>query len=139
MDMIMILLIAIAEGLTGGFSHPDSTDTKKYESLSKVVRTLYSFAAIIIWVRFLYFFRIFRTTGYYIRMLMNVAADLRYFVFIFVLTIFAMAHAYFIFLKNGQNMGDDNVGFTHVTDALAYVYNIPLGNLDTSNYGTYYP
>jgi len=37
-----------------------------------VVRTLYAFTAIIMWIRFLYFFRIFRTTGYYIRMLVNV-------------------------------------------------------------------
>lgn len=52
------------------------------------------------WIRVLYFFRVFRTTGYYIRMLVQVIIDIRYFIFVFVLTILAFAHAWFVFLKN---------------------------------------
>jgi hypothetical protein len=99
--------------------------------LEKVVRTLYAFSAIIMWIRFLYFFRIFRTTGYYIRILVNVIQDIRYFIFIFVLTIFAFAHACYVFLKNNSK----GPVFESVTEAVAYVYKITLGDFDTDIYG----
>ncbi len=109
-------------------------DDNTNDSYSKLVRTLYSFAAIIMWIRFLYFFRIFRNTGYYIRMLVTVIQDIKYFIFVFVLTIFAMSHAYFIFLKNNSKTN----GFDRVTDSIAYVYKIALGDYDTDIYGEYY-
>lgn len=86
------------------------------------------------WVRLLYFFRIFRTTGYYIRMLKQVIADLRYFIFIFVLVILAFAHAYFVFLKNKS----DGTPFPSVMLSIEYVYRIALGDFETTIYGDYY-
>jgi hypothetical protein len=85
------------------------------------------------WVRLLYFFRIFRTTGYYIRMLKQVIADLRYFIFIFVLVILAFAHAYFVFLKNKS----DGTPFPSVMLSIEYVYRIALGDFETTIYGDY--
>ena len=72
MDLSMIIMIIIAEVMHGRFEVNDITESNNYEAYAKVVRILYSFTAIIMWIRFLYFFRIFRTTGYYIRMLVNV-------------------------------------------------------------------
>jgi hypothetical protein len=74
MDMSLIALIVIAEVMIGRFKIQKFTGKEDldYEKYSKIARTLYSFAAIIMWIRFLYFFRIFRNTGYYIRMLVNV-------------------------------------------------------------------
>lgn len=60
--------------------------------------------------------------------------DIRYFIFIFVLTIFAFAHAWFVFLKNN----DDGPVFESVMQAIAYVYLIALGTFDTTVYGSYY-
>lgn len=98
------------------------------------MRTIYSFASVFMWIRFLYFFRIFRNTGYYIKMLVQVVFDIRYFIFIFVLTIFAFAHAWYVFLKNN----DEGPVFISVFEALAYVYKIALGDFDTDIYGSYY-
>ena len=81
----MIIMIIIAEIMHGRFEAKTLPASIDYETYAKVVRTLYAFSAIIMWIRFLYFFRIFRTTGYYIRMLVNVIQDIRYFIFIFVL------------------------------------------------------
>jgi len=74
MDMSLIVLIVVAEIMIARFRIEKFTTKEDlaYETYSKVARTLYSFAAIIMWIRFLYFFRIFRNTGYYIRMLVNV-------------------------------------------------------------------
>jgi hypothetical protein len=74
MDMSLIALIVIAEVMIARFKIQEFTakEDLDYEKYSKIARTLYSFAAIIMWIRFLYFFRIFRNTGYYIRMLVNV-------------------------------------------------------------------
>jgi Ion transport protein len=109
-------------------------DEADYIAKAKAVRTVYSFAAVIMWIRFLYFFRIFRNTGYYIKMLVQVMFDIRYFIFIFVLTIFSFAHAWFIYLKNNE----DGPVLVSVNDALKYVYKIALGDFDTEIYGSYY-
>ena len=45
-----------------------------------------------------------------------------------------MAHAYFIYLKNNK----ETSGFKTVTEAIAYVYKIALGDFDTDIYGDYY-
>ena len=71
MDISIFVSIIVAEILIGHFDVNDMSrvgDTL-YLPKAKAARTIYSFAAIIMWIRFLYFFRIFRTTGYYIRML----------------------------------------------------------------------
>ena len=72
MDLSITFSIIIAEILNGRFRGKlDKTLIKEedYDEYQKAVRTLYSFAAIVMWIRLLYFFRVFRTTGYYIRML----------------------------------------------------------------------
>ncbi len=74
------------------------------------------------WLRLLYFFRIFRNTGYYIRMLVEVIKDIKYFIFIFALTIVAFAHAWYVFLKNGEESELENFAV-----AIGYVYNLALG------------
>ncbi len=104
MDVCLYSSIIVAEILIGRFNIEDSTlvGDETYASRGKAVRAIYAFAAITMWIRFLYFFRIFRTTGYYIRMFQQVILDIRYFIFVYVLTIIAFAHAWFIFLKNNS-------------------------------------
>jgi hypothetical protein len=62
----------------------------------KLVRGLYSITALAMWLRFLYFFRVFKSTGYYIRMVVEVIKDMGQFFFIFGITVFAFAQANFI-------------------------------------------
>jgi hypothetical protein len=60
------------------------------------IRNLYSITALAMWLRFLYFFRVFKSTGYYIRMVVEVIKDMGQFFFIFGITVFAFAQSNFI-------------------------------------------
>ena len=60
------------------------------------VRIFYSLAALNLWLKSLYFFRMFRTTGYFIRIMMEVCVDLGSFIFIFFVVIVAFACAFLV-------------------------------------------
>lgn len=42
----------------------------------RVIRTLYAITSLAVWLRFLYFFRIFKATNFYIRMIYEVIKDM---------------------------------------------------------------
>ena len=50
--------------------------------------------SLILWLKFLYFLRIFKTTGYLIRIIVEVIIDMRNFLLIMLLTIIAFADAF---------------------------------------------
>lgn len=67
-------------------------------------------------------------------MLVEVIKDIKYFIFIFALTIVSFAHAWFVFLKNGS----DNTGINTFSLALAQVYRLALGDFNIiSEFGDY--
>ena len=68
---------------------------------------IYSWIAIGMWTKFMYFFRIFRETGYYIQMIKDVFYDLRFFIMIFFATIAGFAQAYFILDLNRDGVTRD--------------------------------
>jgi hypothetical protein len=49
--------------------------------------------SLMLWIKFLYFFRIFQSTGYLIRIIISVLVDMRHFLFIMLLTIIAFGDA----------------------------------------------
>jgi len=73
----------------------------------KVIRTLYSFTALAMWLRFLYFFRIYRNTNFYIRMIIEVIKDMGQFFFIFLVSVLAFGHCFFIFGLNQEGIEND--------------------------------
>ncbi len=66
----------------------------------RVIRTLYAITSLAMWLRFLYFFRIYKATNFYIRMIYEVCKDMGQFFFILFITMFAFAHTYFIMFMN---------------------------------------
>lgn len=66
----------------------------------RTVRILYSFTALAMWLRFLYFFRIFKNTNFYIRMIIEVISDMGQFFIIFLFSVISFAHAFYIFFLN---------------------------------------
>mmetsp|Transcript_14198 Transcript_14198/g.10249 ORF Transcript_14198/g.10249 Transcript_14198/m.10249 type:complete len:279 (+) Transcript_14198:1896-2732(+) len=104
------------------------------------IRILYSLACILIWFRMLYFFRIFRGTGYYIRMVIEVISDLMNFMIIFAIVVLAFAHSFLILERNNSSgplipgmwdsliisymtpMGDYNTEFGDVQNWLSWIY-----------------
>lgn len=86
------------------------------------------------WTKFLYFFRVYRSTGYYIRMLVEVSKDIVNFLFIAGLTIVAFAHTYFIYLKNNS----EGSPFESMRDALVFAYLLPFGDYGIDSFGDYH-
>lgn len=50
---------------------------------------LQSIISLIVWLKLLYFLRIFKATGYYIRTIVEVIKDMRYFLMMLLLTFIA--------------------------------------------------
>lgn len=60
-------------------------------------------AAFFLWIKFLYFLRIFKGTGYLISMIVEVIADMKVFFAIFIITLTAFGHCFLIFSLNNED------------------------------------
>lgn len=49
--------------------------------------------SLVVWIKLLYFMRIFQSTGYLVRIILQVCIDMRYFLFILLLTLIAFGEA----------------------------------------------
>ena len=87
--------------------------------------------SLMIWLKMLYFLRIFKTTGYLIRIIIEVVVDMRHFLFILLLTFIAFGDA--IYNINTSN----NVEFVDggYIGSIAFVYRMVLGDFDTGSFG----
>jgi hypothetical protein len=119
---LLYTTIIIAEILAGitRWAHIDKTTSLE---IVRIIRTLYSIATLLMWVKFLYIFRTQRSTGYYIRMLIEVHYDIIYFMFIFISIIICFAQAFFIFMMNSK----EDISFDTMFDAVVYSYFLPFG------------
>ena len=64
------------------------------------IRRIEAVAVVLMWMRFLYFFRIIDNTAPFIRMIFQILYDMRAFVFIFVLIILGFANGFYVLAKN---------------------------------------
>jgi hypothetical protein len=90
-------------------------------------------ATLMIWLKFLYFLRIFEATSSLIRMIMQVIYDIRYFLMVLLLTIIAFGDS-FKTISNGNDKAGRFVdkGFF---GSFFFVYNMSLGDFDTGKFG----
>jgi hypothetical protein len=97
------------------------------------MRRYFSVVSIVLWFRFLQFFRVFIDTGQYIRMLFEVMGDMLQFMVIFLIIILSYSHAFFIIMKNNETSQ-----LPTVWHSIIYVYHIALGEFqyDESFFGT---
>jgi hypothetical protein len=90
LEILLYAIVLIAELLVAITRYSD-IDKVNGIQMVRVVRTMYSAATILMWIKFLYIFRIIRSTGYYIRMLLEVLKDIVNFMFIFVSIVMCFA------------------------------------------------
>lgn len=114
LDFAIIFLIIIAEIILAAFkSNITSLESDEVrmdvELKDKKIRALYAFISLLAWIRVLYYFRIFKATGFYIRMLLQICIDILAFLFILALTIFSFAHVFLIMLKENTQEGAELV------------------------------
>lgn len=70
------------------------------EGSARHYRTTSAIAVVLMWLKFLYFFRILNSTAPLIRTLIEIIYDMRAFMIIFFLGIFGMAHGFYLIGKN---------------------------------------
>ena len=93
------------------------------------IREVYIYLALLMWAKLLYFLRIFKQTGYLIRMLLNVIADFKIFLVVLLITICGFANSFWI-LSKGSDNHEDFIG-GHVQQSFNYIYTMNLGDFDT--------
>lgn len=108
------------------------------------------------WAKFLYFLRATTTFGWLIRIMIEVANDMKYFVFVYFITVFAFADAYYSLSlsQKAQNdfkcggpcpdeghehlLGDNGAWITTWRQAVLYSYAMSLGQFGFDNFGVEY-
>ncbi len=98
------------------------------------IRLLQALTTWFVWFKFLYFFRLLKETGYLIRMIMEVISDMKNFILVMLITIFAFGHATLI-LVLGYEVEDPKENPQFVTSfigSVMYTYEVILGGFDSS-------
>lgn len=96
---------------------------------------LLAFVALCMWLKFLYFFRVFKSTGYLIFMLSRVLVDMVPFFTVLVIGFVAFASAFLIIAMTNEN---EQQFVDTFPKALVFVYMVALGDWDTGNFGESY-
>ena len=94
------------------------------------------------WFKFLYFLRIFKSTGYLIRMIVEVVYDMRNFFLVLLITIAAFGDSFLrIAVANTNYIDPDtkeetvNIFTTGFIDSMIFTYRMILGDFDTGAFG----
>ena len=91
-------------------------------------------ACFVIWLKIFYYLRLFRPTSSFIRMIIEMFKDIRIFLLIFFIGIFAFANFYYI-LDQGNDEKVVGVFEGNYVGAVIYTYMQALGELGYDNFG----
>jgi hypothetical protein len=91
------------------------------------------------WIKLLYFLRVFEETGYLIRMLSVVVWDMKVFLIILFIIYFAFGEAFLRLSEasevNTPEDAEESYGFIkNYADCWVYAYRLSLGDSDTENF-----
>ena len=90
------------------------------------VYSVHSVCSLLMWVKFLYFLRIFQSTGYLIRMLFHVIWEMRIFLFILLLVYLGFGEA---FLRLSET--SDSPFIEDYAYSVVYAFRLSIGDTDT--------
>ena len=80
------------------------------------------------WLKFLYFFRVFQATGYLIFMIIRVIIDMIPFMIVLFIGIIAFGNAFLIIALS--NKEEEDVFVTGLVNSIVYVYMLSLGDFN---------
>ena len=85
-----------------------------------------------------YFLRIFFTTGYLIRMIIEIIKDMKYFLSVLMLATIAFANSFYIFGRNSDDMDseENSLPRSDIWEAFIYSYKMGLGDFATDGFET---
>lgn len=98
-----------------------------------IERSIQAIATFFMWFKLLYFLRIFKNTGYLIRMVIVVTYDMRFFLLVLLITIAAFGDS-MLSMSLGNPIGDQRF-IGSFTEALTFTYRMVLGDWESSEFG----
>lgn len=105
--------------------------TETYED-SSFLDTVHAIASILMWLKFLYFLRLFDATGYLIRIVISMVWDMKIFILILFIVEIGFGEA---FLRLSEKSGD-GAFLENYAMAFIYAFRLTLGDNDTDAYAT---
>lgn len=102
----------------------------KWDDNQELLNAFASISCLIMWGKMFYFLRIFFATAHLVRMIIEIVYDMRYFILIFFISVFAFANAFYIL---GRNMDENLAGRTFLLGFI-YSYRMGLGDWDTGDF-----
>ena len=98
--------------------------------------------SLVLWLKFLYFLRIFEATGYLIKIIIEVIVDMRFFLMILLLTFVAFGDAMKSISSSNPPDSVDELGnviqyqfIKSWFEGVMFVYRMVLGDFDTTAFG----
>ncbi|TNV87578.1 hypothetical protein FGO68_gene12312 [Halteria grandinella] len=102
------------------------------------IRRIEALASVLMWFRFLYFFRLIDQTAPLIRMIWQIIYDIRAFIFIFILIILAFANGFWVLSKNQIALSKDadpsELPYYTYRLSVLYVFLTAVGEYGVDNY-----
>lgn len=130
---ITILVLEI-NGNLDEFKSKSKEGDPSVELNRQVLATLMSITTLCLWLKFLYFFRIFESTGFLISAILGVIVDMKFFLLILLVALLAFGDSFKV--MSLANSGDDQFISGGVAGAFFYSYRVALGDFDTDSFGT---
>ena len=121
-DLIPPILLLIFLPLVFFGTFDEVNGVKKNQTLEASIQATCS---LLLWLKLLYFLRIYESTGYLIRIIISVCVDMRYFLFILFLTIMAFGDA--LRAISTSNLPQHQF-IVYWWQSFAYVYRMILGD-----------
>ena len=106
------------------FSGASFEDTNRVAAIS----------VLMLYFKLFYFLRIFYSTAYLVRMIIEIMWDMKVFVGVLMIATAAFGNAFYILDRNSTE--EENIIGKNFIDALIYSYKMGLGDFDTDNFGT---
>ena len=97
---------------------------------SEDVATLAAVAVVFMWLKVFYFLRIFNETASLVRMIIEIAHDMKYFFVVLMMAVMAFANAFFVLTVNQPNVT------ALVPYSFVFSYRMGLGDFATDEFGT---
>lgn len=96
-----------------------------------------SLSSLFLWLKFLYFLRIFDSTGFLVRAIITVIAEMRFFLLILMVAFLAFGDSYKVMdhANVEHNQFLKNAGYDGLTGSVYYTYLIAMGEFD-DDFGT---
>lgn len=99
----------------------------------EIERILQAIGVFFMWFKFLYFFRIQKSFGYLIRLILTVVSDMSTFLVVLFFTIVAFSDT-LLTISNGNNDGTTEPFVHGFFDSIIYTYLIILGSFEMSHF-----